>query len=171
MKPFIIFNLLLNTFYNFLVSMKIYSIHCFLKYLYKLNRNMTTQQQTQQETKQLREVTDLLNSYQQKISLFNDEIASLKQTLIKRDKEIDQLRLQLKNLKRSRSSESSEQRLSRINDNGNNGSNEQKKQRSHSADTSETLARQIDIAHDEIRLLKNKITRLEDDLLFVTQVN
>ena len=150
--------------------MKMHSIQCFLKYLYKLNRTMATQQQTQHETKQLREVTELLNSYQQKITLFNDEITALKQTVTKRDKEIDQLRLQLKNLKRSRSSESNEQRLSRSNDNGIN-SNEQRKQRSHSADTSETLARQMDIAHDEIRLLKNKITRLEDDLLFVTQVN
>ena len=133
---------------------------------------MTTTQQTHSETKQLREVTDLLNSYQQKISLFNDDIKILKQSMAAKDKENDQLRLQLKNLKRSRSSESrtqsNEQHQSRINDNG---GGDHRKQRSFSADTSETLARQIDIAHDEIRLLKNKITRLEDDLLFVTQVN
>ena len=141
-------------------------------------RNMPTTQQAQNETKQLRELTDLLNSYQQKISLYNNEITILKQGLVNKDKENDQLRLQLKNLKRSRSSESrmlsSEQRLSRASNTDVNEKNAQnvdhRKQRSFSADTSETLARQIDIAHDEIRLLKNKVTRLEDDLLFVTQV-
>ena len=48
--------------------------------------------------------------------------------------------------------------------------NADRKQRSMSVDTSETLSRQVEIANDEVRLLRNKIARLEDDLLIVTQV-
>ena len=44
-----------------------------------------------------------------------------------------------------------------------------RKQRSMSVDTSETLARQVEISADEIRLLRNKVNRLEDDLLMMTQ--
>lgn len=57
-------------------------------------------------SKQLREVTDLLNSYQQKISLLNEEIDLLKQQVLGKDKELEQYRIQVKNLKRSRSSDS-----------------------------------------------------------------
>lgn len=148
-----------------------------------LSNVSTSNQHTHSETTQLREVTELLNSYQQKIALFNDEIILMKQELTGKDKEIDQLKIQLKNLKRSRSSEAhTEQRYSRLsnmenknNNNSNNNDNnnkedQQRKHRSLSADTSDTLSRQVDIAQDEIRLLKNKINRLEDDLLIVTQV-
>ena len=45
-----------------------------------------------------------------------------------------------------------------------------RKVRSVSADNSGTLTRQVEIANDEVKLLKNKISRLEDDLLIVTQV-
>jgi len=127
----------------------------------------------------------------------------LKQQLINRDKEVDQLKLQLKNLKRSRSSEvsantrkqfsvntntsktdsastdmnsssssSSSAESSSTNTSNNNEemSSETRKPRSMSFDASETLSKQVEIANDEIKLLRNKISRLEDDLLFVTQV-
>lgn len=198
---------------------------------------MSNSSQSQNVTKQLREVTDLLNSYQQKIAIFNEEIDILKQQLVNKDKELDQLKLQLKNLKRSKSSESAYERNRRqltFNNsvlNGRSGSNSSintssssqansalpsssssstnsgntvtgsnsipevpetgettaqasltetkpnsdesimdRKQRSMSVDTSETLSRQIEIANDEIRLLRNKLARVEDDLLVVTQV-
>lgn len=53
----------------------------------------------------MRELTDLLNSYQQKISIFNEETDILKNQLNSKDRELDQLKIQLKNLKRSKSSE------------------------------------------------------------------
>lgn len=148
-----------------------------------------------QSQKQLREVTELLNSYQQKISIYNEEIDLLKSQLVGKDKDLDQMRIQLKNLKRSKSSDSSYDRNRRFtnssakpNDSVNNNeeksgekqdpnktsnteeSNADRKQRSMSVDTSETLSRQVEIANDEVRLLRNKIARLEDDLLIVTQV-
>jgi hypothetical protein len=44
--------------------------------------------------------------------------------------------------------------------------------RALSAETvnTETLARKIEIGNDEVKLLRNKIARLEDDLQVVTQV-
>ena len=50
---------------------------------------------------------------------------------------------------------------------------DQRSKRSLSAETinTETLARQIEIGNDEVKLLRNKIARLEDDLQVVTQVN
>ncbi len=131
----------------------------------------------------------------------------LKQQLTNRDKEVDQLKLQLKNLKRSRSSEVSANNRKQFSVNTNTSksdsastyssdmnssspsssssadtsststsnsnqevSSETRKQRSMSFDASETLSKQVDIANDEIKLLRNKISRLEDDLLFVSQV-
>jgi len=126
----------------------------------------------------------------------------LKQQLINRDKEVDQLKLQLKNLKRSRSSEvsantrkqfsvntntsktdsastdmnsssstsSAESSSTNTSNNNEEMSSETRKPRSMSFDASETLSKQVEIANDEIKLLRNKISRLEDDLLFVTQV-
>ncbi|CAF4631519.1 unnamed protein product, partial [Rotaria magnacalcarata] len=45
-----------------------------------------------------------MNSYQQKISMLNDEISQLKQDVINRDSDLSQLRIQYKILKqRSRS--------------------------------------------------------------------
>lgn len=136
---------------------------------------MSNNLQSQNVTKQLREVTDLLSSYQQKIALLNDELNMLKQQSISKDKEMDQMRLQLKNLKRSRSKENNyhdrnktNDSESKDNDNNNNNSTE-RKSRSGSVE-SDTLNRQVEIGKDEIRLLKNKIMRLEDDLSAVTQV-
>jgi hypothetical protein len=134
---------------------------------------MSNNLQSQNVTKQLREVTDLLSSYQQKIALLNDELNMLKQQSISKDKEMDQMRLQLKNLKRSRSKENNYHDRNKTNDseskdNDNNNSTE-RKSRSGSVE-SDTLNRQVEIGKDEISLLKNKIMRLEDDLSAVTQV-
>jgi hypothetical protein len=46
-----------------------------------------------------------------------------------------------------------------------------KRASSAEAVTTETLARKIEIGNDEVKLLRNKIARLEDDLQVVTQVN
>jgi len=161
---------------------------------------MSSGSQSLNVTKQLREVTDLLNSYQQKISIFNDEIAMLKQQIAEKDREINTLKLQLKNLKRSRSTESgydrnrsrtsNENKEETVNNNNNNNTNVapsesddkkaaekaaddaliERSRRSMSVDGSDTLMRQYEIANDELKLLRNKIARLEDDLLSVTQV-
>lgn len=73
---------------------------------------MSNNSQNQNVNKQLREVTELLNSYQQKITVLNEEIDLLKQQVLGKDKELEQYRIQLKNLKRSRSSESAYERSS-----------------------------------------------------------
>ena len=162
----------------------------------------------------MRELTDLLNSYQQKISIFNEETDILKNQLNSKDRELDQLKIQLKNLKRSKSSEPATRKktmssskyfrqlisihfqiknkifflnkldnrfdMPAIDDEdesqeSSNRSNsaDQRSKRSLSAETinTETLARQIEIGNDEVKLLRNKIARLEDDLQVVTQVN
>ena len=127
----------------------------------------------------------------------------LKHQIVDKDKEMNILKLQLKNLKRSHSSDSSYDRNRGNTANGRdtsktsedsvgnstptvassgestdatkcgNKSDEsglERKQRSMSVDTSETLTRQYEIVNDELKLLRNKIARLEDDLLQVTQV-
>ena len=152
---------------------------------------MSNSSQSLNVTKQLREVTDLLNSYQQKIAIFNDEIGMLKQQIAEKDREINTFKLQLKNLKRSRSTESNYERnkIRTINENkeeSSTGSSEtedkkmaektadeillERNRRSMSVDGSDTLMRQYEIAKDELKLLRNKIARLEDDLISVTQV-
>ena len=78
----------------------------------RFSSTLSNNSQAQNVSKQLREVTELLNSYQQKISVLNEEIDLLKQQVLSKDKELDQYRIQLKNLKRSRSSESSYERSS-----------------------------------------------------------
>ncbi len=144
---------------------------------------MSNNLQSQNVSKQLREVTDLLSSYQQKIAILNDEIHMLKQQSAGKDKEMDQMRLQLKNLKRSKSQEptSYDKSASKPNSTSNATSSDNessdsenkdadRKSRSGSVENSETLIRQVDIGKDENRLLRNKIMRLEDDLLAMTQV-
>lgn len=135
---------------------------------------MSNNLQTQNVSKQLREVTDLLSSYQQKIAILNDELNLIKQQSASKDREMDSMRLQLKNLKRSKSQDSSNDRNNRNNNTSNDSTNEEtsdRKSRSMSVDnSSETLSRQVEIGKDELRLLKNKIMRLEDDLAAVTQV-
>lgn len=136
---------------------------------------MSNNLQSQNVSKQLREVTDLLSSYQQKIALLNDEISLLKQQSASKDKEMDSMRLQLKNLKRSRSRENERIYSSKNTSSDIDSSDEaeRRQQRSGSAENSNsetTLSRQVEIGKDEIRLLKNKIMRLEDDLFAMTQV-
>lgn len=179
-----------------------------------LNSTLSNNSQTQNVNKQLREVTELLNSYQQKISLLNEEIDLVKQQVLSKDKELEQYRIQLKNLKRSRSTDSSSssqrraQQASTSTSDPNNSiltgksssSSSIEKVSIHQGDTEieitkktstttkmslssdnltasggqqqsdATLSRQLEGANDEIRLLRNKIARLEDDLSTVTQV-
>lgn len=186
---------------------------------------MSNNAQSQNVTKQLREVTDLISSYQQKIALLNEELELHKQQLTGKDKELEQYRIQLKNLKRSRSIESgfnssasnARRQLNLTNNtngsvNGSSDSSEGKKsdsdnsldkianmiiyssdskytqddnmalarlaeaeekarkQRAQSVDSAENSKKQVEMAQDEVRLLRNKIQRLEDDLLIATQV-
>jgi hypothetical protein len=167
---------------------------------------MSNNAQSQNVNKQLGEVTDLIHTYQQKIAVLNEELDIVKHQLIAKDKEMDQFKIQLKNLKRSRSSESGYARrqlnappqgehvekdadpaLDKIasliissssskytkEDSGElaKGSDEAARaKRAQSVDSSENSKKQIDMAKDEIKLLRNKIQRLEDDLAIVTQV-
>lgn len=137
---------------------------------------MSNNLQSQNVSKQLREVTDLLSSYQQKIAILNDEITLLKQQSASKDKEMDQMRVQLKNLKRSRSQENERTSYKNTTSDMDSGDEAERRQkRSGSAEntavSTDTLNRQVEIGKDEIRLLKNKIMRLEDDLFAMTQVN
>ena len=101
------------------------------------------------------EISDSMSSYQQKISTLNEEILQLKQDVQQRDQEIGQLHLQYGISKqRSRSAEkiaTSSEEINRsrpgvsVNEDGN-------------------LCEQLEASTDEIRLLKNKLLRLEDDL-------
>jgi regulator of replication initiation timing len=103
------------------------------------------------------ELSDLMNSYQQKISFLHDEISGLKKDITDRDKEISQLRIQYKILKqRSQSVDRSSD------DNVNNDTNRFK--RGISVDGGGNLREQLEASNDEIRLLKNKLLRLEDEL-------
>jgi regulator of replication initiation timing len=111
------------------------------------------------------DISDLMNSYQQKISILNDEINQLKQDIINRDNEMTQLRLQYKILKqRSRSVDRT------LNSNSNNSLNDDggkdlnRSRRGVSVDGGGNLREQLDTSLDEIRLLKNKLLRLEDEL-------
>jgi hypothetical protein len=185
---------------------------------------MTSNVQSQNVNKQLREVTELINTYQQKITLLNEEIDILKQQLNAKDKDLEQYRIQLKNLKRSRSNESSQlaRHVLQLNSNNNNNNNNQennnnssekfdniviyssnskytkddnveignksgtdanssgkgdeqsnsvRNKRAQSVDSSsDNQSKQIEMAKDEIKLLRNKIARLEDDLSHTTQV-
>ncbi|CAF0782220.1 unnamed protein product [Brachionus calyciflorus] len=150
--------------------------------------SVSNSSQTQNVSTQLREVNDLMNSYQQKIALLNEEIDILKIQLMNKEKEMEQIKIQLKNLKRSRSSDSGYDRNRRQLTPSNNGLLNGKANSNMSLDTSGNLIinsntnnsdlsrdsssctiTQIQMANDEIKLLKNKIARLEDDLMFVTQ--
>ncbi|CAF4776737.1 unnamed protein product, partial [Rotaria sp. Silwood2] len=99
-----------------------------------------------------------MHTYQQKISLLNNEISNLKQDINNRDKELSQLRVQYKILKqRSRSAD----RNSNLSDDENNNN---RSKRGVSVDGGENLREQLDASMDEIRLLKNKLLRSEDEL-------
>ncbi|CAF1355023.1 unnamed protein product, partial [Didymodactylos carnosus] len=132
--------------------------------------------QTSDTSQQLSEISDLLNSYQQKISLLHQEITFLKQELSDRDKDLSVLRVQYKILKRSRSAESHS--VESLNQNSNNGRGKQRgmngingengddhrSRRGVSVDSASNIQKQLESAEDEIRLLKNKMLRLEDEL-------
>jgi len=99
----------------------------------------------------------------------------LKQQLSYKDKEMDSMRLQLKNLKRGRSHDRDlTKRLSNNSVENSSGSDESsdsdRKVRSSSVELNDTLTRQAEINSDEVRLLRNKISRLQDDLAYVSQV-
>ncbi len=123
-------------------------------------------------------MTSLLDSYQQKVTIYHEEVTMLKQQLSYKDKEMDSMRLQLKNLRRGRSHDRDFSK--RVSNNNNNsvenssGSDESsdsdRKVRSSSVELSDTLTRQAEINSDEVRLLRNKISRLQDDLAYVSQV-
>jgi hypothetical protein len=112
------------------------------------------------------DVSDLMNSYQQKISILNEEIKQLKEDIINRDHETTQLRIQYKILKqRSRSvdrTSNSNNNNYHSNDDGSKDSN--RLRRGISVDGGGNLREQLDTSLDEIRLLKNKLLRLEDEL-------
>ncbi|CAF1059346.1 unnamed protein product [Rotaria sordida] len=111
------------------------------------------------------DISDLMNSYQQKISILNDEINQLKQDVINRDTELSQLRIQNKILKqRSRSVERTINSNSNDYSNDDGGKDMNRLRRGVSVDGGGNLREQLDTAFDEIRLLKNKLLRLEDEL-------
>ncbi|CAF4850775.1 unnamed protein product, partial [Rotaria sp. Silwood1] len=109
--------------------------------------------------------SDLMQTYQQKISLLNIEISNLKQDINNRDKELSQLRIQYKILKqRSRSADRNSNLSDDENINNNNNNNNNRSKRGVSVDGGENLRGQLDASLDEIRLLKNKLLRFEDEL-------
>ncbi|CAF0924432.1 unnamed protein product [Rotaria sp. Silwood1] len=111
------------------------------------------------------DVSDLMNSYQQKISILNDEINQLKQDITNRDNELSQLRIQNKILKqRSRSVDRTTNSNSNNYSNDDGGKDSNRSRRGVSVDGGGNLREQLDTALDEIRLLKNKLLRLEDEL-------
>jgi hypothetical protein len=110
------------------------------------------------------DISDLMNSYQQKISILNEEINHLKQDVNQRDNEISQLHIQYKILKqRSRSVDrpSNSNLNNHLNDDG---GKDNRSRRGVSVDGGGNLREQLDASMDEIRLLKNKLLRLEDEL-------
>jgi hypothetical protein len=89
----------------------------------------------------------------------------LKDDIINRDHETTQLRIQYKILKqRSRSVDrtSNSNNNNNLNDDGTKDSN--RLRRGISVDGGGNLREQLDTSMDEIRLLKNKLLRLEDEL-------
>ncbi|UJR09930.1 hypothetical protein I4U23_014152 [Adineta vaga] len=105
------------------------------------------------------DLSDLMTSYQQKISALNDEIYHLKNDVDDRDREISQLRIQHKILK---------QRSQSVDRNGyssiENENNTNRSKRGTSVDAGGNLREQLDASFGEVRLLKNKLLRLEDEL-------
>ena len=114
------------------------------------------------------DISDLMNSYQQKFAILNEEINQLKEDVIHRDQELTQLRIQYKILKqRSRSVDRTSNGSSSShssNDEGGNKENNNRTRRGMSVDGGGNLREQLDSSFDEIRLLKNKLLRLEDEL-------
>lgn len=111
-------------------------------------------------------LSDLMNSYQQKISILNEEINQLKEDVIHRDQDLTQLRIQYKILKqRSRSVDRNSNSTTNNHSNDDGGKeNNNRARRGFSVDGGGHLREQLDTSLDEIRLLKNKLLRLEDEL-------
>lgn len=106
-----------------------------------------------------------MNAYQQKISILHDEMTQLKQDLATRDNEISQLRIQYKILKqRSRSVDRTSNSNNNVHSNDDGGKDGNRSRRGVSVDGGGNLREQLDASMDEIRLLKNKLLRLEDEL-------
>ena len=111
------------------------------------------------------DISDLMNAYQQKISILHDEMTQLKQDLTTRDNEISQLRIQYKILKqRSRSVDRTSNSNNNVHSNDDGGKDGNRSRRGVSVDGGGNLREQLDASMDEIRLLKNKLLRLEDEL-------
>jgi hypothetical protein len=98
-----------------------------------------------------------MTSYQQKITVLNNEVSNLKQDLMDRNTELSQVRIQYKILKQR--SHSAERNSTSSDDNNNH-----RLKRGVSVDGGGNLREQLEASNDEIRLLKNKLLRLEDDL-------
>jgi len=99
-----------------------------------------------------------LQSYQQKISILHEQILQLKEDINNRDTELSQLRLQNKILKqRSRSVDRTSTQTASDDESN-------RSRRGVSVDGGGNLREQLDTSLDEIRLLKNKLLRLEDEL-------
>ncbi|CAF3971616.1 unnamed protein product [Rotaria magnacalcarata] len=104
------------------------------------------------------DLSDLMNSYQHKISALNSEISNLKHDITSRDKELSQLRVQYKILKqRSQSADRNSNSLEDV-------ANNDRSRRGVSVDGGGNLREQLEASLDEIRLLKNKLLRSEDDV-------
>ena len=103
-----------------------------------------------------KDFSNVMSSYQEKISSLNNEIYQLKQDVLERDKELSQIRIQYKILKQR------SQSVERSSDENLNNTNRFK--RGISVESGGNLREQLDASNDEIRLLKNKLLRLEDEL-------
>lgn len=103
------------------------------------------------------DLSDLINTYQEKIAILNEQIIHLKSEHLERDKELAQVRMQNKILKqRSQSVErTSDENLTE---------QANRLKRGISVDGGGNLREQLEASNDEIRLLKNKLLRLEDEL-------
>ena len=106
-----------------------------------------------------------MNSYQQKISILNDEINRLQQNVNNRDNEISQLYIQNKILKqRSRSVDKTLNSNSTNQFNDDEGKDSNRCKLGVSVDDDQDLREQLDASLGEIHLLKNKLLRLDDEL-------
>ena len=129
------------------------------------NANKRNSQSKSSTNSNGQEVSDLMNSYQQKISILNEEISQLKDDIVNRDHETTQLRIQYKILKqRSRSVDRSTNSTNNNYSNDDAGKDPNRLRRGISVDGGGNLREQLDASSDEIRLLKNKLLRLEDEL-------
>jgi regulator of replication initiation timing len=130
-----------------------------------LNTNKNNSQSKSSTNSTGQEVSDLMKSYQQKISILNQEITQLKDDIVNRDHETTQLRIQYKILKqRSRSVDRTSNSNNNNHSNDDGGKDSNRFRRGISVDGGGNLREQLDTSLDEIKLLRNKLLRLEDEL-------